>query len=62
MSSFETVDAKYTVDTENQLISGGVFGNIFYEYINLKVIKGLPALIQLKDSRVIKTGEILKCA
>lgn len=57
MAYFQTLDgAVYYIDTVNQTITGGIFGRLLYGYIQLRVIKGRKAMVQLEDGRVIKTS------
>lgn len=59
MSGFTTNNSVYKVDTKNRTISGGIFGNNWYEYSRATILVGTEARIELLNGQIIQTSTVV---
>lgn len=56
---FKTNNSTYNVDQKKKQISGGIFGDRFFDYKKSVIILGAPAIITLKDGTVVRTSTVI---
>lgn len=56
---FRTNNSIYVVDLQNKVISGGIFGDRSYNYVNLSAMIGAKAIIELADGRIVTTSKVV---
>ena len=60
MIGFKTKNSEYYVDQVNNAITGGIFKDKWYKYVQLSAIVGARGYIVLVGGKVVTTGIIEK--
>ena len=59
MYGFKTKNnTKFTIDSVNKTISGGILGDKEHKYIKATILIGFPAEVTLADGRILTTSTV----
>ena len=58
MVGFKTANSTYYIDQINRTITGGIFKDNKYRYLEIQALIGRNGLVKLENGRVIRTGII----